>query len=647
MPARPANVPSDATFNEQDQEWELGPKNEAGQPVGQWRWWLPDGHLVCETNYDDQGQIELCTRYHQDGTWASKVTYRAGKPHGVGHYQASTSPTTEKPIPEQAPDNIFRMEYQWEDGEVRATRFWDVNGDEVDHRGRIIAAQRRGDIPADATFDDDDEVWVLAPTNADGDRHGIERRWRTRGTLMEESEWSRGRYLRRKLLHPDGSVARETLFDPATGLMTVDTLWHTDAETDIQLGRGGLDPRIRKVEYKQDAHGYLLEWTGWDADGTQVAHEAVNRSFDRRTEQTEYASLEEAASEWNAKGAAFYEALNAYVEKINSQEDEDEDEDEDEEPTDERGHMERFVLRALEKLNAEGRGHEARKLFSPSFEPFSETLWSELGRPVRKLCALDDLVVAWVGDEVYTISGDTIRLEPGVRSFGVSKDKRFFAKGYDDRIVISRGLRGETVKVFAYPQSYGPEVMRRLPRLTTKVFQTPRRLDVLDLVVPRSGELVVLVTRYGVFLREEGGGRLLLPDVDALGAVLEEAGDGELELDITPAHAALSPDDAVLAVSGQWGNESPTRYGFVLGGPDRIQRLHTDAFVFVGASGTWTDILSLDVTPDGKQILVGTNAGTIWRLSVADERGRGFLTNMNLKDERRYLFLRSFAPMIW
>jgi len=70
--AKPANVPADARWNEDDNEWETGDSND--NMIGEWKWWLaPNGHLVCHTFFDEDGSEDMSfTRFHQDGTFPKR-----------------------------------------------------------------------------------------------------------------------------------------------------------------------------------------------------------------------------------------------------------------------------------------------------------------------------------------------------------------------------------------------------------------------------------------------------------------------------------------------------------------------------------------------------------------------------------------------
>ncbi len=67
-PAKPETVPAEAKWNASNKEWEIGQKNEKGQMVGEWKWWLaPNGHLCCHSFFDDQGKMISFKRFHPNG----------------------------------------------------------------------------------------------------------------------------------------------------------------------------------------------------------------------------------------------------------------------------------------------------------------------------------------------------------------------------------------------------------------------------------------------------------------------------------------------------------------------------------------------------------------------------------------------------
>lgn len=72
--------PNNAVWNAQDNEWELGQKNAAGQYIGEWMWWLaPTNHLCCHTFFDDNGNKTSFKRYHPNGEISRTGKYENGR----------------------------------------------------------------------------------------------------------------------------------------------------------------------------------------------------------------------------------------------------------------------------------------------------------------------------------------------------------------------------------------------------------------------------------------------------------------------------------------------------------------------------------------------------------------------------------------
>ena len=126
---RPSNVPADARWDANENEWETGENNEDGNPIGEWKWWLaPNGHLVCHTFYKDDGSEDMSfTRFHQDGTFSQKGTYVDGVQHGEFISQKSVNETTENYNPRDG----FKAVTTFEEGYVVEEHYFDEDGNEI------------------------------------------------------------------------------------------------------------------------------------------------------------------------------------------------------------------------------------------------------------------------------------------------------------------------------------------------------------------------------------------------------------------------------------------------------------------------------------------------------------------------------------
>jgi hypothetical protein len=67
-----------------------------------------------------------------------------------------------------------------------------------------------------------------------------------------------------------------------------------------------------------------------------------------------------------------------------------------------------------------------------------------------------------------------------------------------------------------------------------------------------------------------------------------------------------------------------------------------EGYLFVGGS-----VLSLDITPDQKYLLAATSQGQVIKFKFADKKGENLITNLDVVDEKRYLFFHGYSPMVW
>ncbi len=92
---RPTTVPKEAIWNATQNEWELGIKNEQGNYIGEWKWWLaPKGHLCCHTFFDDKGNMLNFKRFHPNGEISRYGTFENGE-QIEDVYLKSSEPTSE------------------------------------------------------------------------------------------------------------------------------------------------------------------------------------------------------------------------------------------------------------------------------------------------------------------------------------------------------------------------------------------------------------------------------------------------------------------------------------------------------------------------------------------------------------------------
>lgn len=110
-PSRPSTVPQEARFVPEDQEWELG-ERRGEKRIGILKWWRVDGTLVCESHFDEDGELDgIARRYHPDGTVSMESSYVHGQRWGKTWHSRSRSGDSPEDVHMQAlPDEVCRLE---------------------------------------------------------------------------------------------------------------------------------------------------------------------------------------------------------------------------------------------------------------------------------------------------------------------------------------------------------------------------------------------------------------------------------------------------------------------------------------------------------------------------------------------------------
>ena len=131
-PKRPETVPAEARWNASENEWETGETNSAGQPVGEWKYYLaPKGYLCCHTFFEgNSGDTFAFTRYHPDGTASRMGHYTNGQPDGNITWVRSANPTTEN-YPENAGENVWTTVSTIKNGYAVEEHYYDKYFQEV------------------------------------------------------------------------------------------------------------------------------------------------------------------------------------------------------------------------------------------------------------------------------------------------------------------------------------------------------------------------------------------------------------------------------------------------------------------------------------------------------------------------------------
>ena len=91
----------------------------------------------------------------------------------------------------------------------------------------------------------------------------------------------------------------------------------------------------------------------------------------------------------------------------------------------------------------------------------------------------------------------------------------------------------------------------------------------------------------------------------------------------------------------------PTEEGMILGDANGYlwHRKGHDSFIwycFVGST-----ICAMDVSKDGKTLVVSTYAGIVHKLNLDGEKDPYRIATANIEEERRWLFWKDYEPMVW
>lgn len=735
---KPNNVPADAWFHEEWQEWILG-KKDGDKCVGEWKQWhKKEGHLTCIEIFDDNGNTVHETRFHADGTYSQKVPYVNGVQHGTAYYQGSKNPTTERVLEQSPSPNIFRFEFDWNEGQVVATRQWDVNDNELGQNGSLLNPIKPSNVDEKASWNAQNQEWELTSYDSMRRPNNSHKYWRADGSLFEEIVFKNGIKNINRQYHPSGNLAWEIKYQDNCLLMK-NRIMIDEENTDIDFPRGNLSSDVMKKEYVFDTHGFMSSWKAWNKDGNLIKEETLNLSMDGAVNQISFNSLEEASKTWNDKVHTYYKDLNYFVDQFHI-ENHPEVEDIPEETM---ASMAKYIIQQIEKLNKEGRAAETRKLFTPSTEAFSQGFWNASGKEIQKVIALKDATLVTAANKSYKIVENQIQELNNVRFIGISNDKTKLVKCLDDKIEVEDLNNGNTLFTVEYPKDFGKEVMQQIPNINVEQLK-PDNLEISDIVVSNDGSMIILTSLRGTFHIDKNSYKLIHPTNDLQNEYVDRYNSPEDFRFNLENFTALSADENLVVFSSKrsrvsgvvyelykiekhdneikyvpykedyilQGTNVPMKFHsngkflltgyydhdeetnvvlmenehmhgekqnlfdnynkqvfmksnylcaiteykdhFILGMSDKYVWLQNTAhnkspYVYVGGAGNFGQVTSMDISPDQSKLYVGTDYGVLWTFSFLPEgkRGENIITNMNVKDEKRYLFLHSYEPMIW
>ena len=152
-PQRPESVPQDAVWIAEENEWQLGTVMRGKQaPRGQCKAWRADGTLAATYTLDAEGRVQgVLTRFHPDGTLASRGEWKDGERRGAFLFQQSENPS---PEPYEADARTWRYEFTAENNWSEEDERWFAkDGTPLTSDGRALAT----------AFDMDPVIEISAP----------------------------------------------------------------------------------------------------------------------------------------------------------------------------------------------------------------------------------------------------------------------------------------------------------------------------------------------------------------------------------------------------------------------------------------------------------------------------------------------------
>lgn len=413
--------------------------------------------------------------------------------------------------------------------------------------------ERPKSIPVGAEWDSEHAIWEAGFRNARTEKHGPWRVWNEEGRLIGEQHFENDSLIEERSFHEDGTLFEHNRHS-AVGMPILRMTQR--APSGPPIGRG-IPEHVYRVEYVFDAHGYMSAYRFFDEQGGLLDDTPLFNDASNQVQQIRYPDLESASRDWRERGGKFTSALNRWLDVIYKQN----RDNEEPEPVDDRRHMERAIVSALEHYNARGEFEVLREQFPPAYEPFSSTFWRHYGRNITQVFALDnDAMVVRVGPETYLISGNDILPQPAVLAVGGTRDKRLIALAFTTHVEVRESWAGAPIATFAYPPGYDAAFHAAHPELRPDTLRSPERMGIRSILVHPDGRRVVLVTKEGIFLLTATGSRLLFPERAELDQYFEQfqkktegqTGSVPFELDIDFPSADLSPDGRILTCCGMF-----------------------------------------------------------------------------------------------
>jgi antitoxin component YwqK of YwqJK toxin-antitoxin module len=192
---RPAQVPQTAIFDEEQQLWEVGEKNEEGKRVGLWTSWRADGSKECEEEWGDGRTHLTYRRFHLDGSIAQSGAKDLGKDvwAGVMRWTRFEGESPENQFFPAKPNPDARVyELVFEDGWVVEEKVFDASGARITQGGAPFPTLPEG-VSADAFLTNGDQLWLQQARSIDNvRRRGAYTTWDRNGAVQEKHVYEDG-----------------------------------------------------------------------------------------------------------------------------------------------------------------------------------------------------------------------------------------------------------------------------------------------------------------------------------------------------------------------------------------------------------------------------------------------------------------------
>ncbi|HTQ03725.1 MAG TPA: hypothetical protein VMI54_07700 [Polyangiaceae bacterium] len=185
-PARPESVPAHATFNDGAEQWELGDRDDAGRLHGAFTAFRADGTLLARATYL-HGELDGVLSRFSDGSLGSQALRSCCVPPGAREIRA-----------------------RYRAGRLLDETFYDDRGRPICDDGTPWP-ERRGDVPADARYDETSSRFIARSERDDGTT--TLRYYDLDGVRVDEIDARGGQAREHRRFFPDGTLAERTGLD--------------------------------------------------------------------------------------------------------------------------------------------------------------------------------------------------------------------------------------------------------------------------------------------------------------------------------------------------------------------------------------------------------------------------------------------------